>query len=136
MKSIFLQTCYGLMLISALSFNSCTKKTPLEQVFSDAEKVKVYIYAGSTVPQVHYETNDIDKMKAFATYVDDSTDAKGTCNYEGRLIAYFNETDSNVMKFSLANGCTQITYTVDGKTYTKALSKTGVDYMENLKKIQ
>lgn len=136
MKNIFLKACYSLFLVGALFLNSCTKKTPLEQVFSDAEKVKVYIYTGSTVPQVHYETNDIDKMKTFATYVDEKTDAQGTCNYEGRLIAYFNETDSSVMKFSLGKGCTQITYTVDGKTYTKALSKVGIDYMEDLKKIQ
>jgi len=124
------------MVLSLLGLCSCMHQTPLEKIFSEANKVKVYINYGSTVPEIHFETNDIDKIKDWLKYIDEKTDATGSCNYEGKLIAWYTESDSTVMKFSLANGCTQIAYTAEGKSMTKALTADGIKFLEDLKKIR
>jgi len=118
----------------SFAFASCTPNTPLSKQFYDANKVKVLI--GTTdPPRVHFETNDVDKIKGWLGFIDEKGTASGNCKYEGTLVLYFTETDTNVMRFSTAAGCQQITYTVDGQTVTRPLTKAGVAYLDSLSRI-
>ena len=128
-----MKTFFALALLAMLA--SCST-TPLQKQFNEANKLKVLIHGGGDVPQVHYETNDVEKIKSFYSFINDSTQAGGACTYEGRLVLYFTETDTNEMRFSLAPGCEQIQYTDDGQTYTKPLTADGVAYFNSLKQIR
>ena len=70
-----------------LFFYSCSERTPLQQVIHEADVVKVFIYSPSGATSVHYETNDIDKVKLWSSYIDETSDGSTSCNnYEGKLI--------------------------------------------------
>jgi hypothetical protein len=125
----------GLILFVAL-LCSCAPDTPLGKPFYEANKIKVLI-GSDNAPEVHYETNNVEKIKEWLEYINESdSSVLGNCNYEGTLVLYFTETDSNLMRFSLNNSCRQITYNVDGKQYTKPLTQKGIDYLESLKRIR
>ena len=128
---------HSLLLFASLTFlfSSCAKKTPLQELISEADVVKVYISTGATVPMVHYETNDIDKIKMWSGYIDEKNNATGVCNYEGKLIFKVYE-DSTMMQFSLKPGCEQVAYTLADTMYVKKLSAEGIAFLNDLKKIQ
>lgn len=114
---------------------SCTNRTALQQYIHDADVVKVYIYSGSAIPFVHYETNDIDKIKLWSSYIDEKTDGSASCSYEGKLIFKASE-DSTIMKFSLKDGCTQVAYTFHDTLFVKKLTPDGISFLNSLKKAQ
>src|SRR5436190_21264890 len=105
---------YIFILISLLTLASCTPDTPLSKQFYEANKVKLLMYSGDAVG-IHFETNDVEKIKDWLKYINekDST-TLNSCNYEGRLVLYFTETDTNEMHFSIKSDCRQITYNIDG----------------------
>ena len=121
--------------ISILFFASCTKQTPLQKLIQEADVVKVYISSGSTIPMVHYETNDIDKIKMWKTYIDERSNATGDCSYEGKLIFKVYE-DSTEMQFSLHDGCEQVSYKLNDTLFVKKLTADGISFLNSLRQTQ
>jgi len=121
--------------ISILFFASCAKESALHQLIQEADVVKVYISSGSTVPMVHYETNDIDKIKMWKNYIDEKSNATGDCAYEGKLIFKVYE-DSTEMQFSLHDGCEQVSYKLNDTLFVKKLTADGIGFLNSLKQAQ
>jgi hypothetical protein len=124
-----------LLLFLFIILVACNSHTRLQKIFTDADLLKVYIYSAGTVPVVHYETNNIDKIKEWSNYISEKDATPGNCNFEGKLIFKF-AFDSTVMKFSLKPGCTYVNYTVKDSTFNKQLTDEGVSYLKGLMKIQ
>ena len=122
--------------LSALAMLASCSSTPLQKQFNEANKLKVLIDGGGGVPQVHYETNDVERIKSFYSFINDSMLADGSCSYEGKLVLYFTETDTNEMRFSLTPGCQQIEYAEGDQRLTKKLTDDGVAYFQSLKQIR
>lgn len=121
--------------ICILFFASCTKQSALHKLIQETDVVKVYISSGATVPMVHYETNDIDKIKMWKNYIDENSNATGDCNYEGKLIFKVYE-DSTLMQFSLQNGCEQVSYKLNDTLFVKKLTPEGISFLNSLKQAQ
>ena len=127
---------YVCLILFVTLLSSCAPDTPLGKPFYEANKIKVRI-GDDNAPEVHFETNNVEKIKEWLEYINESdSSVLGNCNYEGTLVLYFTETDTNLMRFSLRIGCQQITYNVNGQQYTKPLTQKGIDYLESLKRIR
>lgn len=126
MKNLFLVS------ICILFFTSCSKQSDLHQLIQESDVVKVYISSGSTIPMVHYETNDIDKIQKWWNYIDEKSNATGDCNYEGKLIFKVYE-DSTEMLFSLQEGCEQVSYKFNDTLFVKKLTTEGISFLNSLK---
>ena len=122
-------------IIILVAFSSCTHQTPLQKLIQESDVVKVYISSGSTIPMVHYETNDIDKIKMWKNYIDEKSTVTGECTYEGKLIFKVYE-DSTEMKFSLQNGCEQVSYKLNDTLFVKKLTGEGIQFLNSLKQAQ
>lgn len=84
---------------------------------------------------VHYETNDIDKIKMWKNYIDEKSTVTGDCTYEGKLIFKVYE-DSTVMQFSLHDGCEQVSYKLNDTLFVKKLTASGIQFLNSLKQAQ
>lgn len=126
----------SLFALLALLFVGCAPETPVGKPFWEAIKLEIIIGTGD-VPAVHYQTNDVEKIKAFHDYFDhaNATVAEG-CAYEGKLILYYTETKTENFEFGLQPGCQQITGTVNGETYSRPFTAAGVAYLESLKQMR
>ena len=122
-------------IIILVAFSSCQKESALHKLIQEADVVKVYISSGSTIPMVHYETNDIDKIKMWKNYIDEKSTVTGDCAYEGKLIFKVYE-DSTEMKFSLQNGCEQVSYKLNDTLFVKKLTGEGIRFLNSLKQAQ
>ena len=134
--NLYLRGMRTILAFATLFLLAACSSTPLQKQFNEANKVKVLIYSGSERPSVHYETNDVERIKSFYGFINDTAVASASCDYEGRLVLYFTETDTNEMRFSLASGCRQITYRQDDEQFTKPLTDEGIAYFESLKQIR
>ena len=124
-----------LITIILFIFSSCTKESALHQLIQETDLVKVYISSGSAIPMVHYETNDIDKIKMWKNYIDEKSTVTGDCTYEGKLIFKVYE-DSTVMQFSLHDGCEQVSYKLNDTLFVKKLTASGIQFLNSLKQAQ
>ena len=123
---------YLLLVLFAFCFVACAPETPVGKAFWEANKLEIIVERGGGTG-MQYQTNDVEKIKAFHDYIDhaDSTVADG-CTYEGTLTLYYTETKTENFKFSLQPGCAQITGTINGETYTRPFTADGVAYLESL----
>jgi len=128
-----LQFVFSVVIVILIS--SCSKKSALQELIGEADVVKVYIETGGPVPMVHYETNDIDKIKMWSGYIDEKTNASADSRYEGKLIFKVYE-DSTLMQFSLKPGCEQVSYKLNDTLFVKKLTPEGISFLNELKKIQ
>ena len=122
---------YVLFVLLAVVLAGCAPETPVGKPFWEANKLEIVVERGGT--GMHYQTNDVEKIKAFHDYINhaDSTVAQN-CAYEGTLTLYYTETKTENFKFSLQPGCAQITGVVNGETYTRPFTADGVAYLELL----
>lgn len=125
-----------LFVLIALLSVGCAPETPVGKPFWEANKLEIIIGNGDA-PALHYQTNDVEKIKAFHDYIDHAnTNVAEGCAYEGKLILYYTETKTENFQFSLQPGCQQITTVINGETYTRPLTAAGVAYLESLKQMQ
>lgn len=119
------------ILVAFMLFTSCTKRSPLMQYIHDADRVEVMLYSGNE-PQLQFEANDFDTIQRWMTFISDSVvTATGNCNLEGTLV-FVQYNDSLPMQFSLKKGCTQVHYSLKGKTYVQPLTEEGINYIIGL----
>ena|SRR6266480_2310389 len=119
----------------AILFFSCSKETPLEKLICHADVVKVFVYTGNTL-SLHYETNDIEKIKKWTNYIkDDTLTYARECN-QNNLIIFKTYEDSTVMKFSLEPECTYVSYQLDGRDNRSSLTPAGLHYIDSLTKVK
>lgn len=121
--------------LSILFFSSCTRESALHQLFQETDVAKVYINSTAGVQIVHYESNDIEKIKKWKTYIDEKSIATGDCNYEGKLVFKVYE-DSTLMQFSLQEGCEQVSYTLNDTLFVKKFTTEGINFLNSLKQAQ
>lgn len=125
--------CRFCFLSTILLFAACAPDTPLGKPFWDANKMVIDINDRKDGTSVHYETNDVETIKDFHDYIDQSkVDDADNCEHEGKLTLYFTETKTQMFDFSIKRGCQQIVYTMDGVAYRQPLTKKGVRYLESL----
>jgi len=123
------------VVLLTISFSSCLKETPLNKLICHADVVKVFVYTGNTL-SLHYETNDIDKIKKWTNYIqDDTLKNAGECKQED-LIIFKTYEDSTVMKFSLEPGCTYVSYQLNGFDNRSSLTPAGLHYIDSLIKVK
>ncbi len=121
--------------ICILILTSCSNQSALHQLIQEADVVKIYITSGAAIPMIHYETNDIDKIQKWWDYIDEKSNVKNECNYEGKLIFKVYD-DSTEMQFSLQNGCEQVSYKLNDTLFVKKLTPVGTSYLNSLIHIQ
>lgn len=119
----------------ALSFSSCTKETPLEKLICHADVVKVFVYTGNAL-SLHYETNDIEKIKKWTSFIKDDTLTDARECVQDNLIIFKTYEDSTVMKFSLEPGCQYVSYQLDGYNNRSSLTPAGLHYIDSLIKVK
>ena len=124
-----------LVILLAVSFSSCHKETPLEKLICHADVVKVFVYSGNAL-SLHYETNDIDKIKKWTNYIKDDTLTGVMECKQNDLIIFKTYEDSTVMKFSLEPGCTYVSYQLNGMDNRSSLTPAGVHYIDSLIKVK
>ena len=123
------------IVLLVVSFFYCSKETPLEKIICHADVVKVFVYTGNVL-SLHYETNDIEKIKKWTNYIkDDTLNSAMECKQENRIIFKTYE-DSTVMKFSLEPGCTYVSYQLNGMDNRSSLTPAGVHYIDSLIKVK
>lgn len=128
-KKIFFVVLLG------ISFSSCLKEPPLEKLICHADVVKVFVYSGNTL-SLHYETNDIEKIKKWTNYIKDDTLVDAVECTQENLIIFKTYEDSTVMKFSLEPGCTYVSYQLNGLDNRSSLTEAGLYYIDSLIKVK
>ena len=119
----------------SVPFSSCLKETPLEKLICHADVVKVFVYSGNAL-SLHYETNDIEKIKKWTSYIkDDTLIGARECKQEN-LIIFKTYEDSTVMKFSLEPGCTYVSYHLNEMDNSSSLTPAGLHYIDSLIKVK
>ncbi len=124
-----------LFLSCILIFASCTKESSLHSLIQETDLVKVFIISNGNIPMVHYETNDIEKIKKWKNYIDENSTGASNCNYEGKLVFKVFE-DSTTMQFSLQNGCEQVSYILNDTLFVKKFTPEGISFLNSLKQAQ
>lgn len=124
-----------LFLSGILLFTSCTRESSLDQLIQETNLVKVFIVSNDNIPVVHYETNDIDKIKMWKNYIDENSTGASNCNYEGKLVFRVYD-DSTIMQFSLQNECEQVSYILNDSLFVKKFTPEGISFLNSLKQTQ
>lgn len=124
-----------LFLSGILLFTSCTRESSLDQLIQETNLVKVFIVSNENIPVVHYETNDIDKIKMWKNYIDENSTGASNCNYEGKLVFRVYD-DSTIMQFSLQNECEQVSYILNDSLFVKKFTPEGISFLNSLKQTQ